>query len=55
MGIREVLQKGESKDGFATVIFITHQTEENDMSRAIEGLKQLDEVKSVESLIRVEQ
>lgn len=49
----DVMQQANAEKG-ATIIFFTHETEENDMNRSIETIKNLDAVYSVDAIIRVE-
>ncbi len=48
-----VMQKGQSKDS-VPLIFITHKAKEISVKRAIEDIRNLPEVLSVENMIRVE-
>ncbi|MDR2201989.1 MAG: homoserine dehydrogenase [Clostridiales bacterium] len=52
ISIGAVIQK-EASDGFARVLFLTHDTRENAVRGAIEKFKKSPRVKSVDSLIRV--
>ncbi|HEY8389528.1 MAG TPA: homoserine dehydrogenase [Clostridia bacterium] len=52
VSIESVIQKGKHKE-FARVVFLTHETSELSMMAAIEELKKLQVVDSVESVIRV--
>ena len=52
VSIESIIQKGKHKE-FARVVFLTHETSELSMMNAIEELKKLNVVDSVESVIRV--
>jgi homoserine dehydrogenase len=52
VSIESIIQKGKHKE-FARVVFLTHKTSELSMMKAINELKKLEVVDSVESVIRV--
>lgn len=52
VSIDSVIQKGKHKE-FARVVFLTHKTSELSMKKALQELKDLKEVDSIESVIRV--
>lgn len=52
VSIRTVIQRGV-KNGYATVILLTHETGENAIQNAIKAINELTDVKGVDSLIRV--
>ena len=54
VSIQSVIQKAQFDDG-AEIVWLTHEIEERNMRRALDGIRGLDVVKSVESWIRVEE
>ncbi len=55
VSMHSVLQKDENdKDNSATIIFITHRTGEKNFMKAIDEIKKLANVHSVDAIIRVE-
>ena len=53
VSIGAVMQKGQSKNS-VPLIFITHKAKEISVKRAIEDIRNLPEVLSIENMIRVE-
>lgn len=54
ISIADLLQKGDNDESGTPVILITHETHEFAVRRAVEKIRQLPDVFSVDSLIRVE-
>ena len=55
VSMHSVLQKDENdRDSSATIIFITHKTSEKNFMKAIEEIRRLGNVHSVDAIIRVE-
>ena len=54
VSLSTVLQREEGANGVTDVILVTHLAKEKDMQSAIAKIKELDEIKDVASLIRVE-
>lgn len=52
VSIGTIVQRGV-KDGLASVIILTHETGENSIQEAINQLKSIDDIQSIDSLIRV--
>ena len=58
VSIRSMQQQGTEGDGdgdgrVAQVAFITHAARERDVQATLQGLKRLDEVSGIESVLRV--
>ena len=53
ISLNSVIQKGNADDGVVRIIFLTHETSEHAVRKAIEEIKQLKVVNSVDSIIRV--
>ena len=53
ISISDLIQKGEGVDSLP-ILLITHQTSEFSVRRALEKIAALEDVLSVDSLIRVE-
>lgn len=54
VSIKNVIQKGEQEKQTAPLILVTYQAREQDLRRAVDEIKLLEEVVSVPSCIRVE-
>lgn len=54
VSIKEMIQKDETAEGKATLIFVTHATKEMAIKSAVSRIAALDDVAKVESVIRVE-
>lgn len=53
VSLQSVLQK-DVKDGFAPIVFTTHETGEKNMQKALAAVKELDSVIDVAAVIRIE-
>ncbi|MDP4178173.1 MAG: homoserine dehydrogenase, partial [Bacillota bacterium] len=53
VSLYSVIQKGKTGDDVVSVVFVTHNTQEGSVNKAIAEIKKLSSVKDVESIIRV--
>lgn len=53
VSLHSVIQKGKIGDEIVSVVFVTHNTQEGSVNKAIAEIKKLSSVKDVESIIRV--
>jgi homoserine dehydrogenase len=51
VSIKSVWQEGHAEE--AQIVLITHQAQERDLRACLQGLRMIDTVKSVSSVIRV--
>ena len=53
ISIGEVIQKRRAEGDTVPLIFVTHDTQELSVRRAVEKLKECDDITKVDSVIRV--
>ncbi|WP_297635733.1 homoserine dehydrogenase [uncultured Clostridium sp.] len=54
VSLRSVIQKGEEADGAVTLVLVTHYTKESQIIEAIDEIYELNSVKKIDNIIRIE-
>ena len=54
VSLRSVIQNGAAKEDKVALVLLTHYTKESQIQQALNNIKKLDSVKSVDNIIRIE-